>query len=459
METKRDVKVTNWKRSITSYPRVVVYPETVDDIIAIVKDTDQYPSPVRAVCSNHSTTRCGVADTGTVMNLQKMNKIIDIGEDTVTAQAGALYIDVAKELEKNDLQFYVNVELGNLSIGSACCGGTKDASMPDEFGQVCSYAVGIKMVLPSGERLEVTEADPELLRVVRSSYGLMGVVYEATFKVKKLRPLDVEHVSFSLDEFIEKLPALRARNESMMLFLFPFLDKIIVEFRVHRDDVEVKKNSRVWRVRNYVWKTTAPALGAVVTKIIPIKSIRYALVDRFNLLIDSVVSSLLRSPNTSPADQIIRYPHRAGLSAYTFSIWAFPEERYPEVLRGYFQFCRDYYRNNGYRCDMLNVGYRIAQDTSSLFSYSTHGTVLTLDPVSTGRKGWDGFITAYNQYCSEQGGVPLFNQTRAIRPAQAHFAFGEALTTFAAYRKKYDPTNRLLNAYFREIVEWKPLQA
>lgn len=176
MEQTDGIQVKNWKGSIVSFPRVVARPESVDDIIAIIKDTEKYPSPVRAIGSNHSTTRCGVADKGTVIEMKGMNRIIEIGSDTVTAEAGALYIDVAKALQEHDLQFYVNVELGNLTIGSGACGGTKDASMPGEFGQVCSYAVGIKLVTPSGELLEVTEEQPELLQVMRSSYGLLGIV-------------------------------------------------------------------------------------------------------------------------------------------------------------------------------------------------------------------------------------------------------------------------------------------
>ena len=83
--------------------------------------------------------------------MSKMNRILEIGTDTVTVQAGAIYIDVAHELEKHNLQFYVNTEIGSLSVGSAACAGTKDASMPGEFGQVGSYITRIKMVLPSGE--------------------------------------------------------------------------------------------------------------------------------------------------------------------------------------------------------------------------------------------------------------------------------------------------------------------
>ena len=82
--------------------------------------------------------------------------------------------------------------------------------MAGEFGQIASYAVGIKMVLPNGELFEVDESDPELLQVARSSYGLFGIVYEATFRVRKLAAMEVHHEEFSFQEFSEQLPALRA---------------------------------------------------------------------------------------------------------------------------------------------------------------------------------------------------------------------------------------------------------
>src|SRR3954452_5302447 len=208
--------VHNWFGSITSSPREIVEVSSVEEIVAVVKDPVRYPSPLRAVGSNHSTTACGVAEDGTLIVTRKMDKILEIGEDTVTVQAGALYIDVNHELRKHGLQFYVNVELGNLTIGSGCCGGTKDASMPGEFGQIASYAVGIKMVLPDGELFEVDESDPDLLQLCRSSYGLFGIVYEATFRVRKLAAMQVHHEKFTLDEFAARLPQLRERGESMM---------------------------------------------------------------------------------------------------------------------------------------------------------------------------------------------------------------------------------------------------
>jgi hypothetical protein len=349
------------------------------------------------------------------------------------------------------MQFHVNVELGNLSMGSACSGGTKDASMPGEFGQVNSYAIEIKMVLPDGTLLEANEEDPELLRVVRSSYGLLGVIYEVTFRIKPLKPMAVEHVSYKLDDFLARLPELMKQDASMMFFLIPFLDRIIVEFRKDADD-DVVRNRRVWKIRNWSWKTLAPGFAYVMSRYLPMKKLRYFLIDTFNYTMQLVMNFLLDARSTSPGDQIILYPEDSDWTAYTFSIWAFPEEDYPEHLRAYYAFCRDHYERTGFRCNMLNVGYRIAQDSESLFSYTSDGPAMTLDPVSTGQGEWDEFIAAYNEFCSERGGKPLFNQTKALLPEQAKRAFPSEIAKFADYRKRYDPEDRLLNDYFRAIL-------
>lgn len=49
-------------------------------------------------------TACATADGGTVVVMKKLNRILDIGEDPVTAEAGALYIDIAVALEKQGIR-------------------------------------------------------------------------------------------------------------------------------------------------------------------------------------------------------------------------------------------------------------------------------------------------------------------------------------------------------------------
>ena len=445
---------TNWEESISLEASRTAFPTSVEEVVAIVANTKEYPSPLRAAGSRHTTTHCGVADRGTLVIMRNMDRVIDINVDalTVTVQAGALYIDVSEALKEKGLQFYVNVEIGNLTMGSAASTGTKDASMPGEYGQVCSYCIGVTMVMADGGVRTINEDESELMQAVRSSYGLLGVIVETTFRVQLMRPMMVKHQTYNLDQFERALPKLRKQNQSIMYYLFPFQNKLTVEFRQYVDGSITRPNRWRWRFRNFFWKTLAPTYSYLATRFVSHRRIRYLLIDTFFQLIPFIVKWVVNSQNTLASDQIIRYPEHKNFSKYTFSIWAFPEEKIMPTMRAYFSFCQDYYRDHGFRCDLLNVGYRIEADKNPLFSYSYDGTVMTLDPVTTGAPGWDDFLKAYNEFCSQHGGVPLFNQTKWLTQSQVHNAFGDKINDFQQIRHSMDPEDRLLNSYFRELL-------
>ena len=122
----------------------------------------------------------------------------------MTAEAGLQYIDAATVLRKQKLQFMLNIEIGNMTLGSAACCHTKDALDGIEFGQVSSYVTGIKWVNPAGELEEASEdTNPDLLRRVRSSYGLCGVIYEVTLRVKPLEAAQFTYLPRPVDELTD----------------------------------------------------------------------------------------------------------------------------------------------------------------------------------------------------------------------------------------------------------------
>jgi hypothetical protein len=190
---------------------------------------------------------------------------------------------------------------------------------------------------------------------------------------------------------------------------------------------------------------------AQISADIEIPEIRNGVLSSFGELWRLKLENLIQSDNTIATDQIIRYPTVSN-SKYTFSFWAFPEETYPTVLPAFFQFVQKYLDTTGYRINMLCVGYRVAKDQSSLLSYSYKGNMITIDPVSTANPGWTTFLGAYNQFCSDRGGVPLMNQTFGLTPAMVRKALGERLQTFAQARQTSDPNGRLLNDYFRDLL-------
>jgi FAD/FMN-containing dehydrogenase len=445
------LQVENWFGDLISHPKVIVDANTVDQIVAVMKDPENYPAPVRAVGSNHSTSPCGVAEAGTLIRM-KMNRILRIGNETLTVEAGARHVDMARELEKYNLQFYVNTEIGSLTAGSAACAGTKDASFAGEYGQVGSYVTGVKMVLPNGTLLEVTDAEPPLMQKVRSSYGTFGVIYEVTYRIRPLLPMAVYHETYSLEDFAAKLEELKARGESMMYYIFPFADRITIEFRRYNPGASGSPNRSAWALRNYLWGTAGPRFAHDIEASIPVPKIRYEVIDGFNALVRFKLEHLIRADYTLPPAQIIDYPTVSDKSRYTFSLFAFPEAEFGQVLKEFAKFVRDYYEEQGYRSNLLYVGYRIAQDQKALLSYSYDRPVMTIDPVSTGNTGWKEFLAAYNQFCSERSGGPLLNQTFGLSPAIVKKAFGDRLTIFEQARREFDPENRLLNDYFRTLL-------
>jgi FAD/FMN-containing dehydrogenase len=90
---------------LVSHPQTVVEAASLQDIVHVLKNPNQYPSPVRAVGSNHSTAACGVVEGGTLIKMSRMNRILEVTNGSVTVEAGAVYIDIAQELEKRQLQF------------------------------------------------------------------------------------------------------------------------------------------------------------------------------------------------------------------------------------------------------------------------------------------------------------------------------------------------------------------
>jgi len=451
------LELRNWGEDLVWHPLAIVDAHSVADVVAIVNDGERYPSPVRALGSRHSTTPAGEANGGTNVHMRGMGRILEIGEDTVRAEAGALYIDVAKELQKRNLQFHVNVELGNLTIGSAACCATKEASLPGEYAQVSSYCVAMTLVTANGSVLEISEeSDPELMQAARSSYGMLGIVVEATFRVRPLQAMKVEHRVFTLDEFVEALPRLAEEQQSIMLYLFLHVDRVVTELRRYtgaETQAATRPTHSLWKLRNVMWKSSSPAVGYLLERHVHSQRLRYAVLDRFNRNVAVRALGLLSAANTIPTDQMIRYPEQPDWKRYTFSIWAFPEERYTETLREYFAWAKDYYRTHGWRVNLPHVGYRIEQDQQALFSYTWGGRVLTIDPVATGKPGWREYLSAYNEFCAAHGGSPLLNQTWGLKAQHLRGAFGSRVDRFELIRVRLDPDDRFLNGYFRELLQ------
>jgi FAD/FMN-containing dehydrogenase len=443
--------VRNWEGTVVTRPRVIVRPKRVEDILTILENVKAFPSPVRAIGANYSQTRCGVADGGTIIDMTAMNHVLEVNDHWVRVQPGATLSDVASALEAKGLELPVNPDLGNLTMGAAAVACTKNASMPDGFGQLSSYLKEVKVVLPSGKPMTINEQQPDLLKLVRSSYGLAGVAYELTFNVVPQRAVRLDYETFTLEEFARQFPDLCETPVGLKFYLMPFRDRVTVEMRSY-DDEPLTSRSGIWSIRNSVMTNVLPAFGSTVSNVVSFPPVRYFLIEHFNTVMRSTLDRAARNVTVYPIEWVRRLPKDAGRTRFTYSTWAFPQASYPELLGEYFQFCREYYKRQRYRANLLHLGHRLHKDASSVLSPSLTGPVITLDPSSTGDEGWEDFVIEFNEFCSQRGGVPLLNQTRSLTQEQTALAFGARLKLFNALRKRVDPHDRMLNAYFAQLL-------
>ena len=339
MDIKDDVTIQSWDGTWTYRPKVLVTPQTPEDIVEIVKSVVRFPSPVRPAGSMHSTARMNGDDGGTMVDMKAMNRILKFGEDTVTVEGGVSYQTVSNALKERGLQFHVMTEIGNVTLAAMATAATKDSSFPGEYGQISSYVTAMRFVTPQGDIRAINERDhPEEMQVMRSSYGLLGIVFEVTIRVRPTTALSVRHHSMGLEEFRKRFPVFKAQGYAVMYYIFPYARCVVVELR--KDNPEAKPVSRRrWAYRNRFWRKYGPALSHWIRRRTSSPRLRAAADDLNFYFLRQGLVRIVRHDATWPHAQHINYPRNPGPNKYIFSMWAFREGGFFKILEDYCDFC------------------------------------------------------------------------------------------------------------------------
>jgi FAD/FMN-containing dehydrogenase len=67
-----NTQITNYDGGVVTLPQKVVRPESIEELQAILKDTERFPGPVRAMGSFHSLTPCA-SSSGTIVSMSGRN--------------------------------------------------------------------------------------------------------------------------------------------------------------------------------------------------------------------------------------------------------------------------------------------------------------------------------------------------------------------------------------------------
>ena len=428
-------------------PRLVMRLKRFEDIPLILSRSRVYPTPVRMVGADYSQTRCVGGDGGTTVDTGGLDRILEFGENSVRAQAGVRVSTLVRALAERGLELPLTPEMGQISLGAVAVTTLPQPSYEAGMAQLSSCVTEMKVITPQGKQMVVTERERDLMRVLRSSFGLLGVVHEMVLRVQPMSAVRIDYQVLSLKEFSSRYSSIINAPGALRLHVSPFHDRITVERRT-LDEAFAVSRSGIWQIRQSVMRNVLPAFGSTVGSVLAAPGLRAAVLSGMHRALSGGARGVVMHAHEWMRD----LPREAWKARHTYTLWAFPQGDYPKLLAAYFAFCKSYYKEHRYRCNVVNGASRLHQDRGSLFSASYSGPMFTLEPSSTGDAGWDDFLIDFNEFAAAHGGTPTFNQTRALQPEHVTKSFGERAKLFRALRQRTDPLNRLHNSYFAHLL-------
>ena len=431
-----------------------VRPKSIEDVIAVLQDSQRYPGPVRPVGSNSGSTR-NARTQGTRLDMTAMKKFMRTSASTIQVGAGMQLRSLADRLASEGMELIGSYEYPERTVGGLISSGSLSAGVPGDAGHLAASVTGVMLVTPQGRQVEVDEDMPELLCMVRQGYGLLGIVCSVTLKIRPIRPYTIRNREFDFDELMRFIPDISEVKAGIKIFLLPFRDRAFVELRFADSKADSGgRQSRMlpWKVRDWACNKAIPDFVHSVGRIVPINRLRDPLIDGFSEVTQRFVSKRFSVVGSNAMEQTGQFRKMRQSTSIAYSSWLFPVDRFASVIYAYRAFCLRHYKVAGFRCDLPGIAYRIDQDSSAALSPSHDQPLFALKLRSTNMDGWDNFLLDFADLAARFGGIPLFNQTRGMSPRHADEAYGGRLRRFRKLRRQLDPENRCLNQFFAEHI-------
>lgn len=179
-------------KEIKNLPDVVVFVENIEQVQNVVKLANKYKTPI--ICRGAGTNVVGACSTehgGIILNFSKMNKILEINRENMTArvQSGVVLGDLQKAVES--FGFFYPPDPSNLAVSTIggsiaqSSGGAKSF----KYGTTKDYVIDMKVVMANGEILQTgsntikNATGYNLNTLFVGSEGTLGIVIEATIKL------------------------------------------------------------------------------------------------------------------------------------------------------------------------------------------------------------------------------------------------------------------------------------
>ena len=213
------------KQNIKVLPDIVVFVETVDQVQQIVKLA--YENNIPIIPRGAGTNLVGACITiqgGIVLNFSKMNKILEISQENLTAtvQPGVVVGNLQNEVEK--LGLFYPPDPSNLKVSTIGGSIALSSGGPRTFkyGSTKDYVIDLKVVLADGSIINTgsntakNSTGYHLSQLFIGSEGTLGIVVEAILKLMP-KPENSRVVLAYFDKISDAVGAVTAVLQNKLL--------------------------------------------------------------------------------------------------------------------------------------------------------------------------------------------------------------------------------------------------
>jgi len=427
---------------------LITRPGNLKELQQILGSDSTFSPPFRPIGADSAATECNRASAGTAIDMTAFNEVvkIDAVNEQVTVQAGVRLGALSDALAAEEMELDGSHDLLSRTVGGAVAGGCNGPAIGHDHGLFAAQVISMKLVTPVGSLLDVGGGQKSLLNVFRLSYGMLGVIYELTLRIRPVSAFSATHRRCTLAQFTNAIDKL-VRTDIGLRFLFlPFSDAVYLDLR--RFDLDGRTRSGIaWKIKDWGESTVLPNVFKSLHRVIPAPGVRFRLIDELSKLTQGLLSSRLASSGSTATAQS---GGRNAPGSMQYSTWFFPATDFSIVIQAYKDFCQRVWEDSGFRCDMPTVGYKLSRDRSAVLSPSFDEPMIALRAMSTQLKGWDDFAIDFGDFAKSWGGTPVFNQTREVEPAYATEILNNRLEYFRRARRQIDPDRRMMNPFLSQ---------
>ncbi len=426
----------------------VVRPATLYELKKCLDSARRSALPLRPRGAGTAPTDCNTCSTGIIIDMTKLDRIlnVDAHNGTVTVEAGTRLRDLTLLLARRGLELEGCYDQSGRTVGGAIAAPCFGPGIGNSATCFSSQVLKLKMATADGRVMDVSRNQENLLHALRASYGLLGIICEATLRVRPLTTFSASHSFATIEKFCSVATTLISTDIGLKFYLMPHNDKVYLDVR--RYSVKTAKALNMpWRFKDWSENKLLPRVFKLLRGVVPFAAMRYRLTDAISDATHGFLKGRLIGTGTN-AMAGSQWPRHGSTPKLFYSTWCFPAAEASVVIPAYVEFCKTYFADSGYRCDMPAVGYRVLQNADSLLSPAFDESMIALQTMSTREAGWEDFVIDLAEFAQQCGAIPIFSQSRSMQVDHTRQAYSGRIEFFGQMRRRLDPDGKFLNPYF-----------